>query len=207
MPTALLGASAQRCSRCGKILVSEHGVCLRCRTEKSFSHADSVFALYSYRLWGKNIVFLWKKKGVRLLADFFAARVLYALRALGQNIVVPVPPRHGKIFSVGWDQIENICFLLEKSGVQVWRVLERVSEVEQKKLDRAGRLAVISSAYKAKDSALIAKEESRHGSSLPSEVCLCDDVITTGATVESCSIALKKIGVQKITALSLFMVD
>ena len=43
--------------------------------------------------------------------------------------------------------------------------------------------------------------------SVPDSVCLLDDVITTGATVESCASGLKSAGAKNVLAVSLFTVD
>ena len=42
---------------------------------------------------------------------------------------------------------------------------------------------------------------------VPKTVVLLDDVITTGATVEQCGKILKSLGVEKVFALSIFIVD
>ncbi|MDE7392086.1 MAG: ComF family protein, partial [Treponemataceae bacterium] len=41
----------------------------------------------------------------------------------------------------------------------------------------------------------------------PPAVVLVDDVMTTGATIESCATQLKRFGVKKVYALTLFAVD
>ncbi|MBR7064086.1 MAG: hypothetical protein IKI31_02910, partial [Treponema sp.] len=41
----------------------------------------------------------------------------------------------------------------------------------------------------------------------PSKVCLIDDVLTTGATLESCARVLKNYGIEEVNALPLFIVD
>ena len=42
---------------------------------------------------------------------------------------------------------------------------------------------------------------------LPQRVILIDDVMTTGITVESCAKALKSLGIKKVDALTVFIVD
>lgn len=196
-----------RCRKCGKILLSEDELCMECRKNQIFCHTDLVFPLYTYRLWNKTLLFTWKMKSVRSLSDFFAARVAVAARMIGSKIIVPVPPRHGKIKKRGWDQIEELCCLLEHAGFIVCRMLERVSELEQKKLGREGRLSATDSAYKLKTCNSLSDSLKKIGGKIPKEVLLIDDVITTGSTVESCAKKLKLAGVEKVNVIALFIVD
>lgn len=196
-----------RCRKCGKILLSEDELCMECRKNKIFCHTDLVFPLYTYRLWNKTLLFTWKMKSVRSLSDFFATRVAEAARMIGSKIIVPVPPRRGKIREKGWDQIEELCSLLEHAGFTVCRMLERVSDTEQKKLGREGRLSTTSAAYKLKTGNFLSDSLKKIGGKIPEEVLLIDDVITTGSTVESCAKELKSAGVKKVNVIALFIVD
>ena len=56
-----------------------------------------------------------------------------ALFELGVKVVVPVPPRYGKIKEIGWDQVDELCNILEhRFGFKILRVLERKSVFQQK---------------------------------------------------------------------------
>lgn len=132
---------------------------------------------------------------------FFASLCAEALNALqkkyGDFSIVPVPPRPGKIKAEGWDQIEELSELLEMShGFSVLRVLERVTVVEQKSLNRDERQVSAEKSYRMRENA----------PALPNTICLIDDVITTGSTIESCASALKKSGAKTVFAVSLFSV-
>ena len=110
------------------------------------------------------------------------------------------PSRHGKIRERGWDQIEELFKILEYFyGFKILRILKRLSETEQKKLDRNERLSTIGKSYALKEGA--------NKIEVPAQVCIIDDVITTGATLQSCAAALKSLGMKKIYALTLFIVD
>lgn len=191
-------AGEKRCSVCGRILVSEHGTCMQCRTKKLLSHTDIVFPLYSYRLWNTMLLFRWKIEGERVLSPFFASETAAALALLEPGFtIVPVPPRPGKIREKGWDQIEELSRFLElRYHFKTARILERSSRREQKTLDRENRLETIGSSYSLKK-----------GVSVPAKVCIIDDVLTTGATVESCAAVLKAGGAQTVYAVTLFTVD
>lgn len=186
------------CSVCGKKLVVEKGVCTVCRDNAVVHSVDRVVSLYDYRLWNKDLLFFWKILGLRGLSSLFASFVCEAMKLAGETVVVPVPPRKGKIRKKGWDQIDDLCkFLKYRDGVCVMPLLVRNTVSEQKKLDREGRLNSIGMSY-----SLLEKEKLPE--KMPKSVVILDDIFTTGATVESCARVLKEGGVERVTALTLF---
>ena len=199
---------AQRCLCCGKELVSEKNKCLRCRTDPVLKSTDKVIPLFSYRLWNKELMFRWKMQGERTFSALFARLLNEVLVKAGEKIIVPVPPRKGKIRKNGWDQIDELCTFLEKRyGFRVLRVLERNSKEQQKKLNRSERLHTIKNSYSlccAKELKAVLKPFS---GKMPEHVCIIDDVSTTGATLESCAEILKAGGVITVNAVTLFTVD
>lgn len=206
MPDA---GTAERCSVCGKKLISEHGACMQCRSEELLKHTDVVLPLYSYRLWNSVLLFRWKIDGERALSPFFAERFAAALAVLPQGFaVVPVPPRPGKIRKKGWDQIDELSTFLElRWKYCVCRILERSTTKEQKALDRTERLETIGRSYSLKTGRRLKRGLRAADGLMPETVCLIDDVVTTGATIESCASVLKSAGVKKIYAVTLFTVD
>ena len=190
------------CSVCGKRLVSEEEICMECRETPLLKSADGVYSMYSYRLWNETLLCRWKITGDRGISFFFAERLSARLRVLFEKksmpVIVPVPPRPGKIKRKGWDQVDELVSILHVFyGFTVQYILERKSGTQQKTLDRKERLDTIGKGYSVR------KDVRR----LPQEVCLIDDVLTTGATAESCAIKLKAAGVQKVFVLTLFSVD
>ena len=201
----------RRCSVCGKVLQGEEGLCLSCRERRVLHSPDAVFPLHAYRLWNKNLLFRWKMSGARVLSAVFAEALYRALCVLysenagnvGNAIppIVPVPPRPGKIRRQGWDQIAEVCTCLRRRhGLAVLPLLERLSDDQQKKKNRAERLK-FPAVYAASRFALRAR------CPVPAEVVLVDDLVTTGATVECCARRLKELGIRKVQVLSLFIVD
>lgn len=198
----------KRCNCCGKELVSEEELCLQCRESPVILHCDFTLFLFPYRLWNKELMFLWKMQSVRSLSVFFAGKLNEVLSGKKIEFIVPVPPRKGKIQKNGWDQIEELCqFLQFFYGFKVLRILQRLSSVQQKKLDRVSRLETIENAYAPEDDAKIKRILKPLHGILPETVALIDDVSTTGATIECCSKILKEMGVKRVEAFTLFGVD
>jgi ComF family protein len=183
-----------RCQICGRPLVSEIGVCTHCRTaEHSY---DKAVLLYPYTLRWMKLLRAYKFHGHRALARFFAQKILEARNlffdpaVFGDLVLVPVPPRDGKIKKTGWDQIEAIARILEKR-VPLHRCLKRLPSMSQKKLNAEDR------AKNLKGRIICAKKP-------PSRILLIDDVFTTGATLEVCASTLKESGAEKVYGLCLF---
>jgi len=198
----------ERCECCGKELVCMKGKCMKCREEPVLKSTDSVLPLFSYRLWNRELMFRWKMQEERSFSPLFARLLCEVLRKTGNKVIVPVPPRKGKIRKNGWDQIEELCVFLEKRyGFRVLRILERNTSGQQKKLSRSQRLESIKSAYSLCSISVFERALKPFSGRLPASVCLIDDVCTTGSTIESCAEILKSAGIEKVNAVTLFTVD
>ncbi len=196
-----------RCAVCGKPLLGEAGRCTACRSDPVLRSTDIVLPLHTYRLWKKELLYLWKIRQERSFSPLFAAMAADALPLISaaRCPVVPVPPRPGKLFREGWDQIEELCgFLAFHYGHRVLRLLSRRSAEQQKRKNRRERLS--GGSVPAYEPSGLLRRLSAAGR-LPQEVVLLDDVITTGATAECCASVLKAAGIRKVHVLSLFIVD
>lgn len=185
------------CNKCGSFLVSEKETCLSCRDSPLLEHVDFVLPLHSYRLWKKEILFYWKILGNRSFSPVIAKMYAEVLERFFFGIaLVPIPPRPGKIRKTGWDQIDEITKILSLNKKhKISNLLKRVSRRQQKKMNRQERLDTIGRVYALKDGI----------KDLPSKVVLIDDIMTTGATLESCALVLKEAGVKEVYALCLFI--
>lgn len=190
------------CKNCGKELISEDDVCMECRENLLLKNLDGAFPLFSYRLWNTSLLCRWKLEDERIFSDFFAElmneRLSQVCKMMGKFVVVPVPPRPGKIRKKGWDQVDEISRILEfRYGWKVMRILRRHNNIQQKTLERSQRMEMIGKAYSLAADVKVA----------PETVCLVDDVLTTGSTIESCAEKLKGSGCKKVFAVTLFSVD
>lgn len=197
-----------RCECCGKELISMKGRCMICREKPVLVSTDGLIPLFSYRLWNRELMFRWKSQEEREFSPIFARLLCQGLRMTGDKVLVPVPPRKGKIRKKGWDQIDELCSFLEKRyGFRVLRILVRNTSNQQKKLSRSQRLESIKSAYSLCSKELLEHALKPFSGQLPESLCLIDDVCTTGSTIESCAAILKAAGVKKVRAFTLFTVD
>ncbi|MBQ0166151.1 MAG: ComF family protein [Treponema sp.] len=194
----------KRCVHCGRPLLSEHGVCTSCRENPLFQNVDGVFPLFPYVLSKKKLLYGWKIGRQHNLTEIFAAYLAKVIKThYPDAVVVPVPPRPGKIKKSGWDQIEDISLYLEHiHHIRVVRLLRRTETMQQKKLSREER-----SEHSKRSYMLDEKVSGCMGKTLPEHVVLVDDVITTGNTVRACANVLKETDfIKKVSAAALFIV-
>ncbi|MDR0589071.1 MAG: ComF family protein [Spirochaetaceae bacterium] len=193
-----------RCSLCGRPLISEKDRCLPCREggERCF---DRAFAVFPYTGAYQKLLRAYKFGTSRSLGNFFVEKLreslsFFPLGEMKNPCWVPVPPRPGKLRRYGWDQVEYLARLLEKQyrepgapagGLPVYRCLKRFSAQTQKGLNRENRRTNL-------------RGRIRCTKKPPSEVFLFDDVITTGATLDACAGALKEGGAEKVYGIGLF---
>jgi predicted amidophosphoribosyltransferase len=164
---------------------------MRCR---STSYAfDSACPLWRYGGELRSLV-LEYKAGRRSLAGFFSEAVARAVRQrYPGRVIVPVPPRPGKMRRKGWDQVEDIARMLEKHhGLEVARILVRADGMQQKALGLEARTAN-----------MLGKVRVEEGASVPVDPILLDDVLTTGATLSACAAALKLEGASRVDAITI----
>jgi len=186
----------ESCEYCGKPLISEQERCLACR--RTEDHAfDRTIVLFPYAGKYQKLLSSYKFGKQIAIGNFFIEiikRTLEKENLPDETVIVPVPPRPGKIRKSGWDQVEYLTRLLEKDKgriFQVSRCLKRLRSKSQKELGRANRQTNIKGR-------IISRKQS------PKTAVVLDDVITTGSTLDACAVALKEGGAQTVYGLCLF---
>jgi ComF family protein len=193
----LVPGPRRRCDSCGRPLVSEDRLCLSCRTGEA-RNTDRRFLLFPYQGRYRKILGAYKFGKNLGLGHFFAEKIRETLESLKdllppETVLIPVPPRPGKIRKTGWDQIEYLAKLLEtEAGIPpVRRCLKRLPSRNQKELNRENRQINLRGK-------IILRREA------PRQALVIDDVCTTGSTLEACAAALKAGGAERVYGLCLF---
>ena len=194
----------RRCEICGKHLISEKALCLSCRrTEGTVCNSDyseqivKLKVLFPYTGKFKSVLGAFKFGKSIAVGNFLTKCLNHALESFckedaGNTVLVPVPPRPGKIKEQGWDQVEFLAKRLRKTGLfPLHRCLKRLPSKSQKELDRQGREKNL------KGRIICIKPP-------PKIAILFDDVITTGATLDACAQALIEKGTKKVYGVCLF---
>jgi ComF family protein len=184
-----------RCEICGKPLISEQKNCIPCRTITERSY-DRLWVLFPYTGKYRKLLTAYKFNKNLSLAGFFAQKILEEIAGnslLKESVIVPVPPRPGKIKHSGWDQVDYLIKQLEKKSerIPVKRCLKRSKSKIQKHLNRTDRLGNL-------------KGRIYINGKTPKNAIIIDDVITTGSTLEVCAGVLKQAGAENVYALCLF---
>ena len=201
------------CTCCSRRLISENELCIFCKreleinaTSKNTEIAPQTNKVFLFPYIGKyiDIVLTWKNEDVRELSALFAkliARYIEETPSLQGLPIVPVPPRPRKIKTKGWDQLEDICSLLEVMyGVKIARLLARKDGHTQKGLSKEKREKNLKEKFYIKKPALKMVQKNI----VFKKIILLDDVITTGSTMTACSEVLKRAGCEDVIKLVLF---
>ena len=172
-------------------------LCRLCRAEMyAFSRARS-FAIYNDAL-GAAVVLL-KYEEVMRLGDWFASRLAETSARYGEgflpDIIAPVPLHPDRLRERGYNQAELIARpLARRLGLKLQsNMLVRTKpRPPQLVLSRTERWKSVRGAYATREGVRVDKLR----------VLLVDDVMTTGATLDSCARALRKAGAAEIFGLT-----
>ncbi len=182
------------CQKCGYPQKTTNSTCPDCRTSPP--------PFIQMRSWGefsgplRKALHSLKYKNNLAMGIFFAKSLAEMVRQLGWQIdlVVPVPLSRRHFQQRGYNQASIISSSLAKelSLPHHSHLIKRIKETEsQISLDVNKRFTNLMDAFYANPAKL--KER---------KILLVDDVITTGATMQNCTIALQKAGTDQVYCLS-----
>lgn len=191
---ALIQAEEALCFNCETYLSytesqqgSENEATLRLAGRVPFLHAMAL-ANFANDSLIQHLVHQLKYQGRREAASFLGRELGRTLKSLDWNIdaLVPVPLYKSKALKRGFNQSELLCqAVAEVLGVPVIDgCLVRIRNTEtQTRKTREQRLENVAGAFRVIDEK---KLEGKH-------VLLIDDVLTTGATMEACILAMREV--------------
>ena len=199
---------ALSCTRCGAPFGAD--LCTECAPAASDgprppAACDRVLAVAGFDGPVPRIVRAYKDAGERRLAGSIAEMLLDA----AEHAELAAPDRYGGLLASadavafvpataeafrrrGFDHMEAVArALADLSGIPLLDCLAKHGRADQRRLDRAGRLASSAGAYEVVADVRAAR------------LLLVDDVITTGATMEAAAAALKRAGAARVDVLAL----
>ncbi len=179
--------SGTRCKCCSTELISEIGVCTRCRNIKYYFNSNT--SIFEYRGSAKEIIYQYKFKKRKRLSIILADLLVKTVCEFGPHLpIIPVPSANRR------DHIIEIAKRMKnKYKFQIINCLRRKGSIPQKMLYFKERLNNLKGKIFVNQKQLKGLEE----------VILLDDIITTGATVSECSRVLKEGGVRKIYVVTI----
>ena len=196
----LTGAGCQKCGRpfvSALAGLSENPLCHLCR--RGVYGFDLARSYGGYDTTMVRAVVLLKYHAVTPLADWFAARLAEVVagdpESFVADVVVPVPLHPDRLRERGYNQAELIARPLTRlldlpcrSELMV-RIKPRPAK---QKLTRHERWESVRGAYAIREQARVDNLR----------VLLVDDVLTTGATLDSCARALRRAGAARVVGLT-----
>lgn len=176
---------------------SEAGLCRLCRSNfYAFERARS-FAYYNDALAGAIV--LLKYEQVTRLGNWFAEKLADVVHSAGDafraDAIVPVPLHPDRQRERGYNQAELIAQpLAHRLGLKLgaYLLMRTKPRPAQLVLSRTEHWKSVRGAYATRQGVRVDKLR----------ILLVDDVLTTGATLDACSRALKKAGAASVLGLT-----
>lgn len=190
-------SDGSRCRRCW-IPLAEQAVCLHClRTPPAF---QSIRAGYVMEGGARQLVHQLKYDGMTALAEPMAARLRDSLDDVLVDLVVPVPLHRGRLRSRGYNQSALLGGHLARAVGLAFdagaarRI--RATKPLAKSMHRDERRAIVAGAFAGRPERVDGRR-----------ILLVDDVVTTGATLDSCAKALLEAGAAAVHGLAFARAD
>ena len=177
-----------RCYRCRKATAGFR-VCESCRSSSFIRRMQVVCELSGC---ARQLVFSLKFGRARRVGKEISEHITGSFPRPEGYIIVPVPTATSRSRQRGYDQSVLIAKELSRIwGLPLVQVLSRTTQSRQVGTKRETRIAQLKEAYR------IRNDRSLRGA----KVLLVDDVVTTGATLESAAMILRRAGAKSIDAI------
>lgn len=176
-----------RCVSCNTLTESSKQ-CAVCRAKHGLSY---VWSVCSYDESAKQIVARYKFKRLQILHKQIARLMVEALPYNDFDAVCVVPTAPQRIRQRGYDHAELLGKQIARTlGVSYLVPLRRIGAQEQRLGGRRQRQEWAQQSYAVSGQAVAGKR-----------LLLVDDVVSTGATLTTCSAILKKAGAKRVDGL------
>lgn len=184
------GPIPSRCYHC-KRLTQDFATCPSCRRRAPLKH---VWIKTQYLGVPKQLLHSFKFERAHSGAPLIAKAMAEVLPYLPANtIIVPVPTATSRVRQRGYDQAVLLAHdVAKQTGLKMELALARLTQSRQVGADRKKRLGQLEAAF------YVAKPHKIKRA----DILLIDDVITTGATLETVAQELKHAGAKSICALT-----
>lgn len=183
-----LPAMPERCYRCSATS-PESEVCKKCRASTPLRHA---WVRAQYEGAAKDLVYALKFARAQAAALTIAELLDEAVPALPEGTIITyVPTATSRVRFRGYDQSRLIAKSFARHrGLKLQTLLSRHGQSRQVGADRKHRAAQAAQNYRLVPTAQISGKE----------VVVIDDILTTGATLESAARILKDAGAKQVNA-------
>lgn len=184
---AALPGAREQCYKCYE--PSRSGsTCLACRRPGS---PDTVYAATAYRGAAKELVWWLKFRGAQSAAKIMANNMSIHPKQGVYTCIVPVPTANHRARVRGFDQAKLLARALSRSStIPYVPCLGRIGETRQVGMSRKKRLSQLDHAFYVKNPGRISN----------AAILLVDDVMTTGATLEAATLAVRNAGAVHVSA-------
>lgn len=178
-----------RCYRC-KAVTDDYAVCRGCR---SATPLRQVIVYTHYQAEAKELLHRTKyeraKAGAGEMAEMLAENV-WMLRT--DSVLTHIPTATSRVRTRGYDHAKLLATALSRrSGLQCLGLLSRMGQAHQVGANRTARLRQLGSAFR------VVRPQAVHSK----HVVLVDDVLTTGATLETAARVLRRAGAASVSAV------
>jgi ComF family protein len=147
----------------------------------------------AYGSIAKDLIWKLKSSGAQEAAKIMSSRMLKLLPSTRNCLIVPVPTASSRVRRRGYDQARLIAKELSRqSRLPYLNCLIRQGQAHQVGAGREQRLGQLTNAFRVKYSPLTNN----------AHIILIDDVVTTGATLESAAKLLKQAGAAQVEAIT-----
>jgi ComF family protein len=157
------------------------------------SHLDNIKSATLYQGVAKDLIWSLKSNGAQESARIMAQQMAKLVSSHSNALIVPVPTATGRVRQRGYDQAKLLARHLSRlTTLPYANILARHGQAHQVGAHRHERLNQLQGALRVKKPA---KAASKH-------IILIDDVMTTGATLETAARILRLAGARRVDALT-----